>query len=161
MYSYMDFFSNKYKVRRRITEDLAGKSSLKEINYILNSMVEKETGSQAFNKKASRYSVHDFVKAQLGEVNPTFVETLTENKTNNPIFDSEVQSSVKSALKNVDKKPIELDEKDKYEVELYKGIKNDPYFRHYLHNNFSYFSETMNDIVAGFPYMSRGHVINF
>ena len=61
----------------------------------------------------------------------------------------------------VDNQPLELDEKDKFEVELYKGIKNDPYFKHYLYNNFAYFAETMNDMIAGSPFISRGHVQYF
>ena len=62
-------------------------------------------------------------------------------------------------MNHVDNQPLELDEKDKFEVELYKGIKNDPYFKHYLYNNFAYFAETMNDMIAGSPFISRGHVL--
>ena len=42
MYNYLDFFSNKYQVRRKIGEEMKRKISLKEINYILNSIVETE-----------------------------------------------------------------------------------------------------------------------
>ncbi len=61
-------------------------------------------------------------------------------------------------MKDVGKQPLELNEKDKFEIELYKGIKNDPYFKHHLHTHFAFFSEQMNDFVGGAPYMSKGHV---
>jgi len=61
-------------------------------------------------------------------------------------------------MEDVSKKSLDLDENDKFEVELYKGIKNDPYFKHYLYTNFSNFAETMNDFMAGHPFISRGHV---
>jgi hypothetical protein len=51
-----------------------------------------------------------------------------------------------------------LSENDKFEMELYKGIKNDPYYKHYLHTSISYYSETMSDVVAGMPYLLKGFV---
>jgi hypothetical protein len=89
MYNYMDFFSNKYKVRRRVAEELKRKVSLDEINYILNNLVAKSTGKYDLNKKAVKYSVHDFIKSEYGVVNPTYVETLTETSTGNPVADQE------------------------------------------------------------------------
>ena len=61
-------------------------------------------------------------------------------------------------MSHVEKQTLEVDEKDKFEIELYKGIKNDPYFKHYLYTNFAYFAETMNDFMAGYPFITRGHV---
>jgi hypothetical protein len=87
MYNYMDFFSNKYKVRRRIAEEMKRKVSLDEINFILNNLVAKETGKNDINKKTVKYSVHDFVKSQYGVVNPNYIQTLTETRTDNPVAD--------------------------------------------------------------------------
>ena len=89
MYNYLDFFSNKYKVRRRIAEELKGRVSLKEINYILNNLVAKETGKLDINKKTQKYSVHDFIKAQYGVINPNYIEVMTETSTDNPVLDKE------------------------------------------------------------------------
>jgi hypothetical protein len=89
MYNYMDFFSNKYKVRRRIAEEMKRKVSLDEINFLLNNLVAKETGKYDINKKTVKYSVHDFIKSQYGVVNPNYIETLTETSTSNPVADQE------------------------------------------------------------------------
>jgi hypothetical protein len=66
---------------------------------------------------------------------------------------------VESAIKKVENEPLELDENDTFEIELYKGIKNDPFYKHYLYTNLSYFAETMNDTVSGLPHFLKGFVI--
>ena len=39
MYQFNDYFSDKYKIRKKITEEIGKKVSLKEINLLLNKMV--------------------------------------------------------------------------------------------------------------------------
>ena len=51
-----------------------------------------------------------------------------------------------------------MSENDKFEIELYKGIKNDPYYKHYLYTSLSYFAETMNDTISGMPNLLKGFV---
>ena len=89
MYNYLDFFSNKYRVRRKIAEELKKKVSLKEINYILNNLVAKQTGRVNLNKKQKSYSIGDFIKSQYGTVKPDFMQTLTEASSGNPVRDQE------------------------------------------------------------------------
>jgi hypothetical protein len=51
-----------------------------------------------------------------------------------------------------------LNESEILEIEVYKGIKNDPYYKHYLYNNFAFFAENMNEIVSGYPNIFKGFV---
>ncbi len=89
MYNYLDFFSNKYRVRRRIAEELKNKVDLKEINYILNNLVAKVTGKNDLNKRTNYYSVQDFILSEYGTVRPTYIQTLTECSSGSPVFDKE------------------------------------------------------------------------
>jgi|LauGreDrversion4_2_1035121.scaffolds.fasta_scaffold494249_2 hypothetical protein len=61
-------------------------------------------------------------------------------------------------MKDAESTPLTLTDGDKFEIELYKGMKNDPYFKHHLHTHFAYFAEVMNDFVSAAPLMSKGHV---
>lgn len=158
MYNYFDFFSNKYKVRRRIAEELKNRVSINEINHILNSLVTGDKGIKDLKKGSLKHSLFDFINAEYGVVKPTFIETLTEGNYGEYKLNEEVSNSVKTAIKNVEKKPLELTENEVFEMELYKGIKNDPYYKHYLYNHFAFFAETMNDIVSGLPHVFKGYV---
>jgi hypothetical protein len=87
MYNYLDYFSNKYKVRRRIAQELKNKVNLKEINYILNNLVSKTTGRKEINKPINYYNVNDFIMATYGKVQPSYIQTLTECSTGVSSFD--------------------------------------------------------------------------
>jgi len=69
---------------------------------------------------------------------------------------------MKNAVENIDeyfdKIPIEKDQYDRYEIEAYKGIKNDPFFKHYLKTHFSFFLETYNEATLNTPFYTRGFV---
>lgn len=43
-------------------------------------------------------------------------------------------------------------------MEIYKGIKNDPLYRHYLHTHLAYFAETAIDMTANLPFSIKGIV---
>lgn len=63
---------------------------------------------------------------------------------------------METALQNEGKKVLKLDDRDLYEIEAYKGIKNDPYYKHYLHTHLALFSETFNDVKSSMPHFIRG-----
>ena len=69
---------------------------------------------------------------------------------------------MKNAVENIDeyfdKIPIEKDQYDRYEIEAYKGIKNDTFFKHYLKTHFSFFLETYNEATLNTPFYTRGFV---
>jgi hypothetical protein len=92
MYNYLDYFSNKYRVRRRIAYELKNKVDLKEINYILNSLVcvtkTNNTGRKEINKPINYYNVNDFIMATYGQVKPSYIQTLTECSTGVFAFDT-------------------------------------------------------------------------
>lgn len=43
-------------------------------------------------------------------------------------------------------------------MEVYKGIKNDPFFKHYLKTHLSFFLETYNEATANTPFYMKGFV---
>ena len=70
---------------------------------------------------------------------------------------------MKNAVENIeshfDKIPFDVDQYDRYEIETYKGIKNDPFFKHYLKTHLSFFLETYNEATLNTPFYTRGFVI--
>jgi len=63
-------------------------------------------------------------------------------------------------MKNFDTSDHKLSNNDVLEVELYKAYKNDPFFKHYLHNHLSLFSEKVDESIQHMPYSNKGMVIN-
>lgn len=72
---------------------------------------------------------------------------------------------MKIAVDNIDAHfeniPYEYDQYDKYEIEAYKGVKNDPFFKHYLKTHLSFFLETYNEATLNTPFYTRGFVSLF
>lgn len=90
MYNYLDFFSNKYKVRRTISEELQRKVSIKEINYLLNNLVHEDSAKRNINTtKPIKYDINQYVKNSFGSVMPTYLDMASKGVTDNPTKDKE------------------------------------------------------------------------
>jgi hypothetical protein len=158
MYNYLDFFSNKYRIRKKIAEEMKRKVSLPEINSLLNKLVDNNStvvaGKTRFD---NNFNVMDVLRTQFGSEVPDFIDIYT-NSTATSKVEKEKKAAVISEINKVSKQPIVLNEGDQYELEAYKGLKNDPLYKHYLHTHLSYFSEKMSDLnTTGGAYV-RGYV---
>jgi small subunit ribosomal protein S9 len=164
MYNYMDFFSNKYKVRKQIAENLKQKSSLKEINYILNSMLTKneikdKNQGKLFTNFKENFNLSGIIKADYGTNAPSFFDMALKGKSSNTVLDGQRREAMKEINEWAEKVPLSgdnLTNDDLYEIEIYKGIKNDPMFKHYLRNHLAFYAETANDMMSSLPYTPRG-----
>ena len=137
MYNYLDYFSNKYKIRRKITEEMKRKISIPEINELLNRLAGVD-----IKKKENKYSVMDILRHEYDREIPDFLDLYT-NSTDPSKIEKEKKNAVITEIEKVENSPIELSEMDRFEIETYKGIKNDPLYKHYLRTHLSYFSEKL------------------
>lgn len=69
-----------------------------------------------------------------------------------------MKNAVEDINRDLDKTPLELNNYDLFEIEAYKGIKNDPFFKHYLKTHLSFFLETYNETTLNTPFYMRGFV---
>lgn len=153
MYNYLDFYSNKYKVRKAIANDLKRKVSVSEINFILNNLVTQPGGAPI---RKNPFNICDIIGNEFGVIKPKFVEKAMNS--GHVELDMARQSSMETAIKLEEKKDIKLTKEEQFEVELYKGFKNDPFYKHYLRTHLAFFSETISDIHFNLPHSMRGFV---
>ena len=69
-----------------------------------------------------------------------------------------MKNAVEDINRDFEKIPYEYDNYDTFELEAYKGIKNDPFFKHYLKTHLSFFLETYNEATLNTPFYTRGFV---
>ncbi len=72
-----------------------------------------------------------------------------------------MKNAVEDINRDFDRNPLELNNYDQFEIEAYKGVKNDPFFKHYLKTHLSFFLETYNETTANTPFYMRGFVFLF
>ena len=60
---------------------------------------------------------------------------------------NELKNELETISKKIDSKDLKLSEDDKFEIEVFKTYKNDPFFKHYLHNHLSFFSEKIDETI--------------
>jgi hypothetical protein len=153
MYNYLDFFSNKYRVRRKIAEEMKRKVSIPEINALLNKLVK---GGEV-KREGSNFNVLDVLRKEFATEVPDFINIYTDNANSSKV-EKEKRNAVINEVKKAEQQPLTLSEADQYELEAYKGIKQDPLFKHYLHTHLSFFSEKLSDITSPDAAYSRGYV---
>ncbi len=174
MYQFNDYFSDKYKIRNKITKEIGKRVSLKEINVILNKMI-SETRRQ-YNDDLSRipefrymnkdFTNHDFnifsmVKEDYGEVSPDiYDDDVVASQNTNSVY-NQIKDIKQKVEKEDQKNVLDLEENDLYEIEAFKTFKNDPVFKHYLNNHLSFFSEKLNDNFSTIPFTLKGIVHSF
>lgn len=69
-----------------------------------------------------------------------------------------MKNAVDDINREFDKIPLELNNYDMFELEAYKGIRNDPFFKHYLKTHLSFFIETYNETTSNTPFYMKGFV---
>jgi hypothetical protein len=153
MYNYLDFFSNKYKIRRKITEEMKRKVSIPEINALLNKLV----GGKTAKRIDINFNVMDVLRTQFGSEVPDFIDIFAKS-TDSSKVEKEKKNAVINEVNKATKQPIVLSEGDQYELEAYKGIKQDPLYKHYLHTHLSFFSEKLSDVISTGGSYVKGYV---
>jgi hypothetical protein len=154
MYNYLDFFSNKYRVRRKITEEMKRKVSIPEINTLLNRLVSTNGSTK---RATNNFNVMDILRTQFGAEVPDFIDIYTKSNDNSKV-EQEKKNTVINEVKKASEQPIVLSEADQYELEAYKGIKQDPLYKHYLHTHLAFFSEKVSDIISTGGAYQKGYV---
>ena len=76
-------------MRRKIAEEMKRRTSIKEINYILNNMVSGERVAKDFKKGKLKKGLLEFIEAEYGVIKPTFIENLTDSYTKDRCMDEE------------------------------------------------------------------------
>ncbi len=171
MYQFNDYFSDKYKIRNKITKEMGKRVSLKEINGILNKLI-SDTRRQ-YNDDLSRipefrymnkdftnqdFNILNVAKEDYGEVSPDiYDDDVVASQNTNSVYNQIKDIKIK-VEKEDEKNVIDLEENDLYEIEAFKTFKNDPVFKHYLHNHLSFFSEKLNDNFSSIPFTLKGIV---
>lgn len=164
MYNHYDYFSDKYKLRKRIAEETSKRVSIKDINDQLNALVSEvkrntpnldPRADTLFLNKPSFINLSNKISEAYGTNVPAFTEIL--HNENIPVSTRKaIQRSMDEADEN-----FKLDDYDRYEIELYKGIKNDPMYKHYLYTHVAFFSERITDEKSDFPFSTKGYVKDF
>ena len=170
MYQFNDYFSDKYKIRQKVAEEIGKKVSLKEVNLLLNKMISemRRVYKDDLNRKLEfRYmnkdfTHHDFnvfntVKQDYGEVFPDVYDDDQVASMNSDSVYRQIKD-IKEKIEKEENEVVDLEENDLYEIESYKAYKNDPVFKHYLYNHLSFFSEKLNDNMSTLPFTLRGVV---
>jgi len=70
----------------------------------------------------------------------------------------EQKRDLEVTIRNIDKTDTKLNDDDIYEIELYKSFRNDPFFKHYLYNHLSFYSEKIDEAIQNYPYSVKGNV---
>lgn len=173
MYHFNDYFSDKYKIRKKIADEQAKVITIKEINQILNKLVfelKLQYGHDVIKSPKYSYMNKDFnnydfnvmacIENEYGKFQPEFYESddlVNKAKSANRILFNDL----KEKIENEERDPPALTENDVYEIESFKAFKNDTMYKHYLMNHLAYFSEKINDMNSSLPYAMRGIVYNF
>jgi len=69
-----------------------------------------------------------------------------------------MKNAVEAINSDFDRIPLEFNSYDQFEIEAYKGVKNDPFFKHYLKTHLGFFIETYNETTLNTPFYMRGFV---
>lgn len=171
MYQFNDYFSDKYKIRKKITQEMGKRVSLKEINLLLNKMVSETrrrynddlTRIPEFRYMNKDFHNHDFnilslVKEDYGEVSPdVYDDDVVAMRNTNSVY-NQIKDIKERVEKEENSNLADLEENDIYEIEAFKTFKNDPVFKHYLNNHLSFFSEKLNDNFSTLPFTMKGIV---
>ena len=179
MYQYMDYFSDKNKIRQRVVKEQIERTSLKEINNILNKLVNESKNVNSYDpnllsefkdldnaRNSNNLDVFYTIKDSYGENKPGKLKSIkldfsvmTNDKPE--LKSKETAMELSNIMKKIDSNDQKLSENDIYEMEVYKTYKNDPFFKHYLHNHLSFFSEKIDESLQYFPHSTKGMVLYF
>ena len=176
MYNYMDFFSNKYQVRRKLMETSANRLSLSEFNHLLTKFAYNVAAKQE-NKDKLDFTNQIKLNINNGKVNKieNIFNILEQNQkrsedmpldkfyNNNNTFSPKIPFEMEEKFK---KFPHIFDNKDKnkiisammstttefhpsrydsFEVEMYKQVKRDPYYKHHMLNFLAFQTDKANN----------------
>lgn len=175
MYNYMDYFTNKYQVRRKLKEHTANRVSLREINHLITKLaydtVERNKSSDKLD--FTNQILLNFNNGKINDLVNIF-EVIEEQQQNKSTLDKRVYNSKNGfepiLPKQIEQKfrenPLLFDHNskdsiitkmmtvknefnpsyhDKFEVEMYTQLNKDPFFRHHMQTFFSFQSDKHNN----------------
>lgn len=185
MYNLMDFYTDKYRIRRKILENVSNRASLEEINTAISKFAEKLSKSEDFklrykmnlfdykkssdhfsrifhllenkyNKKNKNQNDDDFLK---GDYDDKTVKILKEQLKIKPVLPKIIEEHLelnKGFMNNADAqvineemekktKNLEINQYDRFEIDIYKSMKKDPYYTHYINNFLSFQCDQANN----------------
>jgi len=108
-------------------------------------------------KSPRTFSVKDVIANTKSKIVPDFFDILSKQNANTKL-EKEMKNAVEDINRDFDKTPLELNNYDQFELQAFKGIKNDPYFKHYLKTHLGFFLESYNETTANTPFYMRGFV---
>ena len=159
MYNKFDYFNDRRRVRDKLAHYMHKKASLKDIGEILDKMIIEEEQATGFkdnispkslNQEYHIYDLFDSVKeiTHAKKIKPSIFEDRDnvekEYDLKNNIEVHDIIGRVDANDINRDNSIEGLNENEKMELEVFKSIKKDPYYKHYIHNCFRYESEYFN-----------------
>lgn len=159
MYNHFDYENDRTRVRNKLAHKMHKKTTLKDIGEILDEMIFDEQQSTNNHLKIEPeslnrdYHLHDLYASikeitHAKKIKPSFVEDpeSIDRFMQRDKIDAykEYVEQVKTEDFSRDHSKEALSNSEKFELEVYKSIKKDPYYKHYILNCFRYETEYFN-----------------
>lgn len=185
MYNLMDFYTDKYRIRRKILENVSNRSSLEEINISISKFAEKLSKSEDFklrykmnlfdyknssdhfskifhilenknNMKNNEQSSDHFLNQNYDEktvkvlkehmsIKPVLPKIIEEHLELNKGFMNNSDSQIINEEMEKKSKNLEINQYDRFELDVYKSLKRDPFYTHYINNFLSFQCDQANN----------------
>lgn len=175
MYNYLDFDSDRDRVRGKFLREMNKKTSLQDIGEVLDELVLEEKAKnwqhyklhEHHNAQPARasedYTTEDFkwsgkMLSSLDAKAPHFIDDPRQlhqqHETARERY-SDVYHAIRYADERRDHSEGALTQEERNEVALFHSMKQDPYYKHYLYNHLRKYAEDEDEVNLGFP----GHSI--
>lgn len=178
MYNFFDYDNDRTRVRERFLAEMNKKTTLKDIGEQLDRFLIDEKGenlsyadllSNETAAKTPNFDSNNFdwtwqkriFRAQ-DPLTPLLMDDESLPLENYPEFEKQEYQDILDRLKYMDERtdysPNTFTVEQKQEIALFHSMKQDPYFKHYLHNHLRRYAEDIDDSVLQFaegPYQEH------